>query len=101
MATVCHDELIGGGFPATLRAYQLYGQLDAPHRGAIQISELSRETGYGKDPRHVDAVEDFVTERLSTRVTNSITGGHGTAAVRIERRRVAKTIFFRSDRKKL
>ena len=81
MATVCHDELIGGGFPATLRAYQLYGQLDAPHRGAIQISELSRETGYGKDPRHVDAVEDFVTERLSTRVTNSIAGGHGAATV--------------------
>ena len=45
---MCHDELIGGGFPATLRAYQLYGQLDAPHRGAIQISELSRETKSAK-----------------------------------------------------
>ena len=81
LATACHDESTGGGFPATLRAAQLYGQLAAPLRGAISRSVPRRETGYGKDSPHVDAVENFVEERLSTWVTNIITGGHRAATV--------------------
>ena len=73
VATLCQDERYGGGFPASLRAAQLYGQLAAPLRGAFRNIVLSCETGYGKDPRHVDAVKDFVEERLSTWITSIIT----------------------------
>ena len=80
MAAECQDELHGDGFPARLSSPAVRAAGGSATRGDSR--PLSRrKTSYGKDPQHLDAVEKFVEKRLSTGVTNSITGGHGTEPV--------------------